>query len=131
MKKLFSAFSIVSMVLMGAGCSKTVEQKTTPTSTMAQSALAVRDTQLNMGTWKVISGGTGFETIELYAGGQYSSFLHDRPFDDGRWLLDNGELQLDSLAGDEQSYLFTSVMMDGERLVLYQGAAKNVWEQVK
>ena len=131
MKKLFAAFSLVSVILMGAGCAKTVEQITTPTSTAAQNDSVVRDAQLSMGTWKVVSGGTGFETIELYAGGQYSTFLHDRPFDDGRWLLDNGELQLDSLAGDEQSYLFSSVMMDGERLVLYQGMSKNVWEQVK
>lgn len=46
-----------------------------------------------VGSWTADTG-ADFESITIEADGTFSSYLHDRPFDGGNWLLQDGTLSL-------------------------------------
>lgn len=71
---------ILLTLLLGAGCGHK-----TPSITVKQEDF--------IGGWQTKSG-AGYEEIDWYADGTYTTFLHERPMSIGRWTYTNGALSL-------------------------------------
>ncbi|HVV88140.1 MAG TPA: hypothetical protein VHE35_34100 [Kofleriaceae bacterium] len=80
---------------------------TAPTPPVSSGGTAPCTAEAVAGSWSTDQG-SDFEEITLEAGGAYSTYLHDRPFESGHWALDGGALVL---TGDSGS----TTRIDGAR----------------
>ena len=146
----------MSLLLVGAGCAKgpapesvtqpvatttvkteqKVEQlkpevKPTPTKPVK---VSLTDGVLAMGSWDKVSGNLdlefGFDSIEFYASGRYSSYLGGTHLNDGQWDLENGTLDLILADGTGETF-FTSVRLEGDTLTMKEGSKTIIWKHNK
>jgi hypothetical protein len=78
-----------------------------------------------VGSWK--SPGLDCESITFAADGTFSSYLHDRPFDEGRWELTGTTLVIKGNAGAER---VTDLTRKGKRLTGKLGGKRVVWTRI-
>ena len=69
-------------------------------------SLVVLDEQFLTGGWSTEGD---FSEIDLNDDGSYSSFLHERPFDDGKWEFIDDTLMLKSNVGSEMDKIFKNI----------------------
>lgn len=68
-----------------------------------------------LGAWMAVEGDCYAEEINLEPEGAFSSYLHAKPFSDGRWSLDNDKLIIKLKDNTELKY---SARMDDSKMVL-------------
>lgn len=71
-----------------------------------------------MGDWVVVtSEDLGWQSVSFMEDGTYNTHLNDRPFDDGTWTLENGELKLESSV-PSMSATFRKARTQVQRLIM-------------
>ncbi len=122
----------VALVLLGFGCAPEVydrvpdqgevvfEDITAPTAAHREDVIAA---------W-IVAQGSDFESIILDGGGEYFTYLHERPYDAGtwEWFDEVGQLTLTSTAGETFSHTFKHIEAADNTLYLEDENGKDhVW----
>lgn len=72
-----------------------------------------------IGGWKTIQGNADEISFELDEGTYYfHSFLHGRPFETGRWSIENNNLKIILDTGD--TYIYDKIILTNNILTLYK-----------
>ncbi|PIZ94818.1 MAG: hypothetical protein COX81_02565 [Candidatus Magasanikbacteria bacterium CG_4_10_14_0_2_um_filter_37_12] len=92
------------------------------------------DTQYFIGDWKV--EGVDFEKISLYEDGSYTTFLHDKPLDNGKWnFLETNKmntLTFTSNSGEELNRSYTVNQGEtGGYIMLENGLNVYTWRVIE
>ena len=97
-----------------------------PTPTV-DAAPAVPSREQVAGDWS--TSGTDYESLSLRPDGSADSYLHDRPFDQGKWQLSGAELEIEWEANGVEKV--TVVGRSGAELKVKTEGGPMVWHAIE
>lgn len=116
MKKHLATILAISAILIASSCgsksgdnSNTADSTAVKKDTVAVAAASV-STEASfakedlLGGWMAVEGDCYAEEISIDENGAFSSYLHTKPFTDGKWMLEGNKLTIKLGDGSELKY---------------------------